>query len=182
MNKMNNMNDTRVTYLTQGEFRVSRNADEELSTILGSCVAVCLWDPIAAMGGMNHFLLPGVDGGAKDGSLRYGVHAMEQLINALLKMGAYRNRLEAKLFGGARISSNLRDVGSSNAAFAREFLQAEGIPCRAESLGGSQARRVIFRPATGHARQMLVPDSAVPAPIVEMVPASSVARSNVTLF
>lgn len=179
---MNKIVEARVTYLTQGEFRVSRDANEQFSTILGSCVAVCLWDPISAMGGMNHFLLPGVQGGAVDGSLRYGVHAMEMLINGLLKMGAQRNRLEAKLFGGARISANLRDVGSSNAAFAREFLQAEKIPCRAESLGGTQARRIIFRPTTGYARQMLVPDAAAALPATEMVQMQANARSNVTLF
>lgn len=161
---------------------MSRDPDAQFSTILGSCVAVCLWDIDAAMGGMNHFLLPGGHDGGHGGSLRYGVHAMEMLINALLKMGARRDRLQAKLFGGARISTNLRDVGASNADFARSFLQAEDIPCRAESLGGTSARRVIFRPCTGHAKQLLVPDNAVVASRQDPQIAQKPASNAVTLF
>jgi len=86
---------------------------------------------------------------------------MEILINALLKAGARRNRLQAKLFGGARLSATLGDIGQSNARFAREFLATEEIPCRAESLGGTNARRVLFRPTTGHVRQLLVHDNNV---------------------
>lgn len=174
----------RIIYLMQGEFRVSRDPDELFSTVLGSCVAVCLWDKSAAVGGMNHFLLPGehVGGGGEAGSLRYGINAMEMLINALLKMGARRNLLEAKLFGGARISANLRDVGASNADFARRFLAAEDIPCRAESLGGTSARRVVFRATTGQARQLLVPDNAVVAAREEAPTAAKTQSACVTMF
>ena len=97
-------------------------------------------------------------------------------INALLRNGAHREGLRAKLFGGARISSRLRDVGAANASFAREYLSTEDIPCVAESLGGNTARRVVFRPSTGHARQLLVPD-----PVQEEV-SSSLKREDVTLF
>ena len=113
---------------------------------------------------MNHFLLPFGPKAAASSPERYGVHAMEVLINALLKDGAMRSRLQAKLFGGARMSAALTDIGPSNARFARDFLANEEIPCRAESLGGAQARRVLFRPATGQVRQMLVLDLPVETP------------------
>jgi chemotaxis protein CheD len=166
----------RTTYVVQGEYRVSGDPEEVLSTLLGSCVAVCLWDPAAKVGGMNHFLLPIGPEGGQDCQLRYGVHAIEVLINALLRDGAHRDRLRAKLFGGACISSRLRDVGAGNASFAREYLATEDIPCVAESLGGNSARRVVFRRSTGHARQLLVPD-----PVQEERP-SSLKREDVTLF
>jgi chemotaxis protein CheD len=173
----------RLTYLMQGEFRVSRDPDEQFSTILGSCVAVCLWDKSVGAGGMNHFLLPGgSEGKSQDGSLRYGINSMEMLINGLLKIGARRNELEAKIFGGARISSNLRDVGASNAAFARSFLADEGIPCRGESLGGTSARRVIFRPATGQAKQLLVPDNAIAPTRQSAIPVAKPADASAFLF
>ncbi len=165
-----------VTHVIQGEYRVSSQADEVLSTLLGSCVAVCLWDPVERVGGMNHFLLPIGPKGATDGPMRYGVHAIEVLINALLRHGARRERLRAKLFGGARISSRLRDIGTANAIFARDYLVTEDIPCVAESLGGPSARRVLFRPSTGEARQLLVPD-----PVEEILPASPKSQ-DVTLF
>lgn len=158
-----------VLHVLQGEFRISRAPYVVLSTILGSCVAVCLWDEAAGLGGMNHFLLPYGPKAAATAPERYGVHAMEILINALLAGGARRNRLQAKLFGGARLSAKLSDIGQSNARFARDFLATEEIPCLAESLGGSSARRVLFRPATGQARQMLVPDTNVEPAVVAPV-------------
>lgn len=150
-------------YVLQGEFCVSGDPEAVLSTILGSCVAVCLWDEGAGLGGMNHFLLPFGPKAAASSPERYGIHAMEILINALQKAGARRHKLQAKLFGGARLSPTLSDVGKSNALFAKEFLATEDIPCSGESLGGSCARRVLFRPVTGQARQMLVPDAGVEA-------------------
>lgn len=163
----------RTLYVLQGEYRVSRDPDAVLSTILGSCVAVCLWDDKAGVGGMNHFLLPFGPKASVAMPERYGVHAMETLINALLKEGARRAHLQAKLFGGARLSTTLSDIGQSNARFAREFLATEDLPCRAESLGGTSARRVLFRPATGQARQLLVPETnvdAAPSPILRPPP------------
>ena len=78
----------RTSYIVQGEFRVSRDPSEVLSTVLGSCVAVCLWDPTAKVGGMNHFLLPAAPGQGDAKMLRYGAHAMEVLINEVLKLGS----------------------------------------------------------------------------------------------
>jgi len=154
-----------ILYVLQGEHQVSGAPDVVLSTILGSCVAVCLWDDVAGLGGMNHFLLPFGPKAAATTPERYGVHAMEILINALLKAGARRNRLQAKLFGGAQLSATLSDIGQSNARFAKEFLATEDIPCLAESLGGTSARRVLFRPRTGNVRQLLVPDTKVEPPV-----------------
>lgn len=144
--------------LVQGEYAVSADADVALTTILGSCVAACLRDPRASVGGMNHFLLPGalVD---KTESVERGVHAMELLINDLLKAGARRDRLEAKIFGGARMMKNLSDIGAKNASFAADFLRQEGIPIVGGSTGGDQARRIRFWPATGKAQQRVLGQS-----------------------
>jgi chemotaxis protein CheD len=144
-----------MLHVVQGEFAVVTEPGVVLTTILGSCVATCMWDAVAGVGGMNHFLLPGdLDSG--DDSMKYGVNAMELLINGLLQKGAMRSRLQAKLFGGAHVIQNLSDIGQQNAAFARKFLQLEGIPCFSESLGGERARRVRFWPTSGRAAQMLL--------------------------
>jgi chemotaxis protein CheD len=143
--------------IIQGECHVSGSAEIVISTLLGSCIAACMHDPVARVGGMNHFLLPGEAGpGAGSQGSRYGVHLMELLINGLLKLGASRDRLEAKIFGGANIIKGLGSIGTSNAAFAREFLERERISCTGGSVGGGQGRRVQFWPATGKAMQMLV--------------------------
>jgi chemotaxis protein CheD len=144
--------------LVQGEYAVSGDSDVALTTILGSCVAACIRDPKAGVGGMNHFLLPGALGKASEGIER-GVHAMELLINDLLKAGAKRDRLEAKLFGGARMIRNLSDIGAQNAAFAADFLRQEGIANQGGSVGGDQARRVRFWPVSGRAQQRLLNQS-----------------------
>ncbi|MBS0332549.1 MAG: chemotaxis protein CheD [Proteobacteria bacterium] len=141
----------RKLHVIQGTHQVSRCQDDCMTTVLGSCVAACIYDPQAHVGGMNHFLL--AEGGRDDSAMRYGAYAMEVLINDLMKAGARRDRLQAKLFGGAKMFDALNDVGASNAAFARRFLADEGIPVVSESLGGRQARRVEFWPATGRARQ-----------------------------
>ena len=127
----------RKVHLVQGECRVSTDPSVVLATTLGSCVAACLRDPTARVGGMNHFLLP--DNPDDEGlvSLRYGAYAMELLINGLLTKGARRERMEAKLFGGGRLSDGLPDIGGKNADFARSFLEREGIPIVGASLGGA---------------------------------------------
>lgn len=121
-----------------------------LVTVLGSCVAACLRDPLLRIGGMNHFMLP--DGTASDGApARYGSHAMELLINDLLKRGASRRRLEAKVFGGANVLRGFTSnpVGSRNAEFVHAYLEAERIPVLAEDLGGIHPRKIWFFPDTG---------------------------------
>jgi len=141
----------RRIHLVQGECRVTGDPAMVLATTLGSCVAACIRDPVARVGGMNHFLLPESSEGLV--SLRYGAFAMELLINGLLSKGARRDRMEAKLFGGGRLSDGLTDVGEKNATFARDFLTREGIAFAGGSLGGPLARRIQFWPVSGRARQ-----------------------------
>jgi chemotaxis protein CheD len=143
----------RKVHIVQGEFRVSDDPHVMLSTLLGSCVAACVRDPVAGVGGMNHFLLPG-DGDSE--GVRYGVQAMELLINSLFSRGARRERMEAKLFGGARLQAGLTDVGAENAAFAERFLRSEGVRYLGGSLRGDQARRIQYWPVSGRARQALL--------------------------
>lgn len=145
----------RKIHVGQGCFEVAGEPDAVFTTILGSCVAACLFDPVAARGGMNHFLLPAASGASAQDQ-RYGVNAMELLINSLLKAGARRDRLQAKVFGGARMNARLEDIGAQNADFVRRFLGTEGICIVGESLGGDMARRIHFWPSTGRARQYLV--------------------------
>lgn len=144
-------------HVVQGEHFVTDNPEAVLITLLGSCVAACIRDPVAGIGGMNHFLLPGSHSqGAERAAQRYGVHAMELLVNALLSNGARRERLEAKLFGGARLIDGLTDIGSQNAEFAQRFLAAEGIRHVGGSLRGEHGRKVQFWPVSGRARQSLM--------------------------
>lgn len=170
-----------IVNVIQGDYAISEEEHVVLTTVLGSCVAVCMFDPQRKIGGMNHFLLPSRDG-AEGENVRYGAYAMELLINGLLRKGADRGELRAKMFGGASMMGNLRDIGGSNAAFARGFLHDEGIPCLAESIGGTSARRIRFWPTTGRARQLMVSGALEPAPIAKpVVPAKSRA-DKITLF
>jgi chemotaxis protein CheD len=164
----------RKIHVIQGEHAVSADPNTVLTTVLGSCVAACLHDPERAVGGMNHFLLAGdgADDRVAEESMRYGAYAMEVLVNDLMKLGARRDRLEAKIFGGAKMIDTLNDIGAANAAFARRFLSDESIPIIAASLGGWRARRIEFWPVSGRARQREVERSGVvleaprPEPVV----------------
>jgi len=144
--------------ITQGETHVSDSANEVLTTVLGSCIAACIRDPRVKIGGMNHFLLPEGDGNDRNAQ-RYGVNAMELLINGLLKRGANRQRLEAKIFGGANVLAGLSDVGTRNAAFAEKFLRDEGILLVGGDVRGNHPRRIQYWPLTGRARQLAMPGS-----------------------
>ncbi len=152
----------RRIHVGQGEHHVTDDPQVMLSTILGSCVALCLRDATTGIGGMNHFLLPDGDGAGTDAGRRYGAYAMEVLINDCIKRGAQRGRLEAKLFGGGRMFDSLRDVGRANADFAERFLRDEGIPLVGGSLRGMGGRRVQYWPATGRALQRAVAGAEVP--------------------
>jgi chemotaxis protein CheD len=143
----------RRVHIIQGEYKVVSDPDVVMTTILGSCVAACLRDPLAGVGGMNHFLLPGSGGAGGGDATRYGVHLMELLINGLLKKGARRDRLEAKVFGGAKTIASFSNVGEQNAAFAMQFLKDEGIPVINSSTGGDHGRKIEFWPISGRARQ-----------------------------
>jgi len=125
----------------------------QLRTLLGSCVCACLFDPVARVGGINHFMLPD---GLEDRAMptRYGVNAMEVLINAVLKLGGDRRRLQAKAFGAAHVLSDAGlspDVPRKNAKFIKEFLATEGIPLVSSRLGGSAPVEVMFASGTGKA-------------------------------
>lgn len=147
----------RRVHIVQGEQHVTDDPHVVLSTLLGSCVAACMRDPVAGIGGMNHFLLPGGrSSGDSVEAQRHGVHAMELLVNALLTRGARRERLEAKLFGGARLIDGLTDIGRQNADFAERFLAAEGIRHIGGSLRGEHGRKLQFWPLSGRARQSLM--------------------------
>lgn len=170
----------RTVTVLQGELYISGDPSEVLSTILGSCVAVCMWDPLARIGGMNHFLLPDGTGRGSD-NIKYGAHAMELLINGLLKRNAARSRLLAKLFGGAQMVSQFRDIGAGNIRFARDFLRTEGISCVSESLGGTEARRIRFWATTGQVRMLAVPRQDEVA-VRRAVFAPVASASDITLF
>ena len=131
--------------------------DMVLVTVLGSCVAACIQDRTAGIGGMNHFMLPddGADSAhaltAASDSMRYGAYAMEVLINELIKAGGRRERFEAKVFGGAAVLAGMTtmNIGDRNAAFVRRYLATENIRIVAEDLQGSHPRKVAFLPRTG---------------------------------
>ena len=135
-----------------GEFYATAE-DEVIVTVLGSCVAACLLDPIAMVGGMNHFMLP-LKQGEPDRDMffaaRYGAAAMEYLINNLLHLGAQRDRIVAKAFGGGKVMRGMTtDIGAKNVEFVREFLRNEDIPIWSEDMGGPFPRKVYFFPHTG---------------------------------
>lgn len=145
----------KTTHITQGEFATAVHQDAMITTILGSCVSACLWDPTAGIGGMNHILLPH-DGRGEGDMVGTRVNAMELLINAIIKQGGMKSRLEAKIFGGGKMISRFSDVGQKNGEFVASYLQAEGISCLSQSLGGDQARRIQFWPHSGRVRQKLL--------------------------
>jgi chemotaxis protein CheD len=142
-----------------GEFYITRS-DEAITTVLGSCISACIRDPLAGVGGMNHFMLPEDTTHGKSSWLdgeaglatRYGSFAMESLINGLLKLGARRERLEVKLFGGGKILNLDIDVGERNIEFARRWLKTEGYAVVAEDVGLSVPRRVVYIPGSGKVR------------------------------
>ena len=136
-------------HIYSGDYHVTSRGDIYIVTILGSCVAACIRDPLAGVGGMNHFLLPGNDDlEAKDNS-RYGAYAMEILINELLKMGAKRERLEVKVFGGSDLIDSALAIGSANSHFVLEYLRNEGMKPIVQDLGGKQPRRLHYYPTEG---------------------------------
>jgi chemotaxis protein CheD len=140
----------KVIKIFSGDWHVSTKPGEMLATILGSCVSACIRDPILGIGGMNHFLLPGDTGAVQaNEAARYGVFAMESLINGILKAGGRKDRLEIKVFGGGNVINNSARIGSKNAAFIREFVKREGFTITSEDLEGDLPRRVHYFPDTG---------------------------------
>jgi chemotaxis protein CheD len=123
--------------------------DEEIVTVLGPCIAVCMRDPEAGVGGMNHFLLPESKQAEGEASNRYGLWAMETLVNSLLKSGASRERLEVKVTGGGQIGLYGSMVSFNNIAFIDRFLALEGLIPKARDVGGPHPRKVFYHPISG---------------------------------
>jgi len=143
------LSQTKRLYLAPGQLHVSAD-DVQITTILGSCVAVCLWDGEARVGGMNHFLLPR----GLPPSPRFADHAIPRLLEDLRRRGAQPSRLRAKVFGGACVLEALRDksaLGACNVEAAREGLAAAGIPVVGEDVGGNLGRKLVFDVQTGSA-------------------------------
>ena len=142
-----------------GEHYVTDDNGEMIVTVLGSCIAACIRDPVAGVGGMNHFMLPDGGNSPRDpvsAGMLYGSVAMEWLINDILSRGGQRQRLEVKVFGGATMIGRGGQVGPRNADFVERYLDAEKLPIAARCLRGDHARRVHYFPGTGRARMMLL--------------------------
>lgn len=144
--------DCMAAKLLPGEY-FHTNKDMLIVTVLGSCVSACIRDRVSGIGGMNHFMLPDVgeiDSPIAD-SMRYGSYAMEVLINELIKAGARRPSLEAKVFGGGSVLRGFTaiNVGERNAAFVRSYLREENVRVLAEDLNDVFARKVYFFPRSG---------------------------------
>jgi chemotaxis protein CheD len=133
-----------------GEYFVASD-DLMIMTVLGSCISACLWDTRARAGGMNHFMLP--DGDGADGFGRYGSYAMELLINQMLKIGARRESMQAKVFGGAQVMAGFTsmNVGERNTKFVLDYLATERIPVVSQDVLDIHPRKVCFFPVTGKA-------------------------------
>lgn len=140
--------------ISPGEYYYT-DKDMLIVTVLGSCVSACIRDSVTGIGGMNHFMLPDSATTDKDSpvseSMRYGTYAMEVLINQLLRNGARRENLEAKIFGGGNVlkSFTTMNVGDRNAIFVRKYLKEEGIRILSEDLLDIYPRKVYYFPKTG---------------------------------
>ncbi len=143
----------KIVTVNQGGCEVSSDRRVTMSTVLGSCISACVRDSVAAIGGMNHFLLAVQSGAANERfgeSARYGAFAMEQLINSVLSKGTGRKgNLVIKVFGGGNINALQTDVGAGNIKFVRDFLIGEGYEIASQDMGGNFARRILFKPASG---------------------------------
>lgn len=146
--------DCNAAKISPGEYYYT-DKDMVIVTVLGSCVSACIRDSVSGIGGMNHFMLPDSAASDKDSpvseSMRYGTYAMEVLINQLLRNGARRENLEAKIFGGGNVlkSFTTMNVGDRNAIFVRKFLKEERIKVTGEDLLDIYPRKVYYFPKTG---------------------------------
>lgn len=146
--------DIEAAKISPGEYYFT-NQDMMIVTVLGSCVSACIRDTVSGIGGMNHFMLPDGAKSDKDNpvseSMRYGNYAMEVLINQLIRNGAKRENLEAKIFGGGNVlrSFTTNMVGDRNAEFVKRYLKEEGIRVVSEDLLDIYPRKVYYFPKTG---------------------------------
>jgi len=141
--------DQSITIIHPGEY-LATTSDIIISTVLGSCISVALRDKYLSIGGLNHFMLPGSLESRhplESPNAKYGMYAMELLINELMKLGCRRERLEAKVFGGGSVlghGSNPGGVPKSNIDFAFDYLETENIPVLSSDVGGGDARKILF--------------------------------------
>ncbi|MGR3712293.1 MAG: chemotaxis protein CheD [Shimia sp.] len=161
----------RTQPLLQGDVKVSSDNEIVLTTMLGSCVAACMWDEVAGIGGMKHFLLPGADPNSR-GAVKEGVHAMELLVNGLIHSGASRDRIKVKLLGGSKMFNSRIDVGAKNAEFAMWFVRNEGFELVDCCLGGQRGRNIRFWPVGGRIQRRFMDD----AKLVQVAPEQTAAR------
>jgi len=167
---------------------VARRVPTILQTVLGSCIAACLRDPVSRVGGMNHFMLPEPGGREAGDPARFGIHAMERLVGEIQKLGGERSRLEAKVFGGGHVLDLPRgpqSVANQNIDFIRDFLRTEQIPLISHDLGGVQARYILFHTDSGSVFVKRLGQPAAGAPILareEKVSAPAPVYGAITLF
>ncbi|MES1952349.1 chemoreceptor glutamine deamidase CheD [Salinisphaera sp. S4-8] len=175
------------------EYAITRE-DVVLTTVLGSCVAACLRDPVAGVGGLNHFMLPaaGPDVAPSEAqSMRYGDYAMDTLLEALYRQGARRERIEAKVFGGAMLMSGVQAarVGIANSDFILAYLDGCGIDVLSQELKGDCARQVHYFPATGRVqlrrlrggeRRMVAQDVVLANKLAPVLPVAGVLSATTT--
>ncbi len=152
---------SKVYPVLPGYHKVMHTPDVAITTLLGSCVAACVRDRRSGVGGLNHFLLPRDRSEGGGFSARYGVNAMEVLVNDILRTGARKEDLEAKVFGAANVLANaeLNNVGAQNSEIVIKYLRDEGIRLLAADLGGDRARRVFFFPSTGSVKVLNMSNS-----------------------
>lgn len=145
-----------VVQVLPGELHVTTE-DVVIATVLGSCVSACLRDVTRGIGGINHFMLPNVLRGDDGESARYGVYALECLVNQVLGGVGKRKHLEVKVFGGGRVIDSSGDIGRGNIELVRRFFAAEAIPITSEDLGDQFARRVRYWPRSGRVQVQRIP-------------------------
>lgn len=145
----------RILHIVQGQIGATSDPDVVYTAIIGAGVVVCLWDPAAKRGGAAHFLFPeGEIYGPKE--TRFGHQAIVTLIGQIVGLGGDATRLEARLFGGAKMHDGRRDIGKRNADFVMTCLARKNIPIVARGLGGGQVRRIRFCPTTGEATEQIL--------------------------
>jgi chemotaxis protein CheD len=164
------------TVILPGEYSTTNQEGHMLVTILGSCVAACIRDPVLKIGGINHFLLakPSLD--LTSSSSRYGSTAMECLINEILKKGGERSRLEVKVFGGSDLIQSSLKVGNQNSEFVLKYIKAEGLRLLAEDLGGDRPRRIHYWPYDGRVLRQIIQ----PQEVTELITKENTYRSKLT--
>ena len=146
-------NKTTVHKINEGDFCVLSGSEHIIMTTLGSCISVCIYDPVVRVGGMNHFLLPKDEGQGRQNSfpMRYGNNAMEILINEILKRGGQKSRLRLKAFGAGNVLDIKANIGEQNQEFLKKYIMDEGLELESTDLGGNLPRRVLFFPSSGKA-------------------------------